>query len=633
MGSTVLVRGVVIAEAGRLGTPPLLAIGDATGGLPVRLPDGTPTLARGTQVEVRGSIADPYGQTEVRPKTSGITVLGTMALPAPITMPAGDAGERTEGRLATIRGTISTAASKATSGDIAFTITGTDGASLRVQVDASAGMDKGAFTKGTVASFTGVVGQRASRKGALDGYRLWLRDAADMAATTSPPPTSKPSPSSSSAPSATSVSTIAAARVTEGTPVTVEGVLTVDRTLLDATGRRTIVEDATGAIELYLSAPDEALHMGVRVRVTGTVGRAWGAPRLHADQVRVLGTRDPLVHALKGTPSAASEWRLVRVSGTIASVHRSGDRWVAELLVGRSRVLLQGLGGSGVAADSLIEGRQTTITGIVKRPYPTATDRRFSVVPRRPSDVRTAAGAGGAGGTGDSTAAGPSGAPAGSPLTGGGRVTVPDIDLRDLAGHVGERVRVGGLVTDIREDGVHLDDGTAIGRIVLEGDAAALAVMLQPGDALNATGSPESRGEIVLVVSDAAGIELVGDLDGVGPDPGAGGGAATAVLPSGLAGAMDTPPATRAAFGQGMGIDPTSAGAGTLALVTLISVALTVARRHRAQRLLQSRIVARLATVGLAAPPRASATDAAALAEPSAVQSGAATGGSERDSA
>jgi hypothetical protein len=47
-----------------------------------------------------------------------------------------------------------------------------------------------------------------------------------------------------------------------------------------------------------------------------------------------------------------------------------------------------------------------------------------------------------------------------------------------------------------------------------------------------------------------------------------------------------------------MGLDPASAGAGTLALVALLSVAVTLARRHRAQRALRQRIVARLEAIG-----------------------------------
>ena len=37
-----------------------------------------------------------------------------------------------------------------------------------------------AFQVGATYRLTGVAGQRATRSGALDGYRLWLRDAADL---------------------------------------------------------------------------------------------------------------------------------------------------------------------------------------------------------------------------------------------------------------------------------------------------------------------------------------------------------------------------------------------------------------------------------------------------------------------
>ena len=92
-----------------------------------------------------------------------------------------------------------------------------------------------------------------------------------------------------------------------------------------------------------------------------------------------------------------------------------------------------------------------------------------------------------------------------------------DVDLRDLAAHVGRRVRVGGLVTEVTTDGVRLDDGTASALIVLDGDAADARSVLEPGDALNATGTPEQRYELVLVVAAAADIELVGDLGAADP--------------------------------------------------------------------------------------------------------------------
>ncbi len=334
--------------------------------------------------------------------------------------------------------------------------------------------------------------------------------------------------------------------------------------------------------------------------MSGTVGRAWGAPRLRADEVRVLGTREPVAHALEGTPNASTEWRLVRVSGTIAEVHRSGDRWVAELAIGTKRIPVQGLPGSGIPAGSVIIGRAATITGIVKRPYPTATDRRFAIVPRRPSDLVL----GISRGLPQPSAAGSAALGSQAPLDGlgglpGATAAPADVDLRDLGSHIGEQVRVGGLVTDIAADGVHLDDGTATGRIVLEGPAADLASLLQPGDAMNATGIPAARGEVVLVVADPAGIELVGDLGGEAPALAATDGTTT------LEPASDDRATVRAAIGQGMGVDPMSASLGTLVLVVALSIGMTFARRHRARRLVRARILERLATVGRATAPAA----------------------------
>ena len=77
VGSLVTVTGVVIAEAGRLGTPPLLAIADATAGIAVHLPDDTAAPPRGTRVQVTGKLADPYGQLEIRPSSSGFRVVGS----------------------------------------------------------------------------------------------------------------------------------------------------------------------------------------------------------------------------------------------------------------------------------------------------------------------------------------------------------------------------------------------------------------------------------------------------------------------------------------------------------------------------------------------------------------------------
>ena len=120
-----MVRGVVIAEAGRLGTPRLLAIGDGSGGLPVRLADGQIAPGRGTPVELRGTIAAPYGQTEIRLVSGGLAIIGSGSLPVPLVLEGHALAEATEGRLARVTGTVTAGASRATSGDITLTLRST----------------------------------------------------------------------------------------------------------------------------------------------------------------------------------------------------------------------------------------------------------------------------------------------------------------------------------------------------------------------------------------------------------------------------------------------------------------------------------------------------------------------------
>ncbi len=599
-GKQVSVRGVVVAEAGRLGTPALFAVGDDTGGIVVRLADGQPAPARGTQVELRGTIADPWGQTEARLGTAGLTILGPGTPPGATHIDAGGAGEATEGRLVTVSGLITTSASRAASGDVALTLTGADGATLRVMADRSAGLDPAALRKGTQATFTGVVGQRATRKGAFDGYRLWVRDRSDVVVVAAATPSPSSSPSASPRPAAPPLVTIAVARVREGRAVTVEGVLTIDSTLLDASGRRLVVEDATGAIELYLASPDADLHAGRVVRVTGTVGRAWGAPRLRVEAVLALGSRTPVPHALAVAPGPATEWRLVRVHGTIEDVHRSGDRWQAELRAGSIRIPVTGLPGSGIGAAAITEGRAATVTGIVKRPFPTATDRRFAILPRRGSDLVLGAAGDTPPSPGPSGSAQASGGAAGSSAgsaggtAGGGPADPADADLADLPSLAGRVVRVGGLVTSVEDGGIRLDDGTATARIILSGTAADLLPMLRPGDALNATGTVETGEDTVVVVADRGAVLVLGELGAAGPtDP-----AGTASVPwpadPSIAASRMAAVAARVGSDDGSGSGAAAAAVASLALMVALGGSAVLVRRRQLRRLDRARIVARL---------------------------------------
>ena len=52
--------------------------------------------------------------------------------------------------------------------------------------DVTSRLTLGAFKVGATYRIVGFVGQRATRTGALDGYRIWIRDAADLMLVASP---------------------------------------------------------------------------------------------------------------------------------------------------------------------------------------------------------------------------------------------------------------------------------------------------------------------------------------------------------------------------------------------------------------------------------------------------------------
>jgi hypothetical protein len=163
-----------------------------------------------------------------------------------------------------------------------------------------------------------------------------------------------------------------------------------------------------------------------------------------------------------------------------------------------------------------------------------------------------------------------------------------DIDLIELASALGDQVRVGGLVTELEPTGVRIDDGTSTALVVLESEAADLLPLIQPDDAINASGIVESvDGELAVVVRDPAGIALAADptADGAtrpGDDPAA----ATSAFPG---------EATEAGFADMPGGLPGAAGIGTLLAVSALSVAVTALRRWQARRRLGARVTARLA--------------------------------------
>ncbi len=608
IGAVVSIAGVVTAEAGRLGTPPLIAIADATGGVVVRLPAGSRPLARGMQLEIQGKLADPYGQLEIRPTTGGILVRGSAALPTPTQVPLGGLEESTEGRLSVLTGRLRAQPTKSSGGDVTVRLEIAPGVEVRVMADSSSGVKPAAFAKGATYRVTGVVGQRASRKGALDGYRLWARDRADIVLIAGPVSSGSPDPSGSSGPGSTTdpsaaaprVSTIAAALGHTNRDVVVEAVVTAGASLLDTTGRRIVVQDPTGAVEVLLPRDASPPPVGERVRMGGRMGAAYGSPRLRATSMARIGTgARPATLVIHGALIDAHAWRLVAVSGRVEDVRKLGDRWRAEIRVGAHRIQVVGQPGAGIPVASIVEGRAIQVVGIVRRAYPGASDRRPSLLPRSPSDIDVAAGDNGSSTPVATAGRGPSGGPllpdGDADAAGGPDVdAVPNVDLAELAAVVGSTVRVGGLVEGLVEDGFRLDDGTAIGRVTLTGEALGQLPLIEPGDAVNVIGvvGPLDDGTLAVAVADPAAIVLgshpLADRSSspaVPASPGSGGAVA-----SSAAGALV------AGLGDDLGGFPgAGAGIASLVAISLLSLVVTMVRRRHARAMLASRVAVRLA--------------------------------------
>jgi len=610
-GSRVTVGGVVTAAAGRLGTPALTAIQDSTAGIVVRLPDTMPRPPVGTWLELTGTLAEPYGQLEVRAITS-LRIVGPAPLPAPRAVDGSTLGEGVEACLVSVDGVAQGRPVKSTSGDLTV-IVATEHGSVRIAADASAGLSTSSVGSGDRLHLTGIVGQRASRKDAPDGYRVWISDSTDIVKLAGPAPsgspTASPEPTSGTTHPA-ELRTIAAAILAGSGTLSIEGSVTTSASLLDATNRRVIVQDRTAAIEVLLPAGATPPHVGDHLRVTGEVGRAYGAPRIRAASIRRLGTAPVSPLELRVAPGAAHEWRLIRVRGDLVEVHRTGDRLIAELLVGGSRIPIVGQAGAGIPAAAVTVGRTAVVVGIVRRPYPSATDRRFSVVPRSSRDLivggpaddgSAATGSPGAGQTGSRPD--PADGPAGSAGASASWTGDPaELDLVVLAAHVGETVRVGGLVQATTDEGFRIDDGTAVAEVRLRAAATDVAGSILVGDALSATGRVEldpSNGAAIVVVEDPAGITLVGDL-GVDDASSAVPDDASSPVPAASSAGVD---------GAGQGARYTSSGAGLgdpaipeigalgILLLALASLAVTVLRRQRMRRRLAARIADRLAAI------------------------------------
>ena len=167
----------------------------------------------------------------------------------------------------------------------------------------------------------------------------------------------------------------------------------------------------------------------------------------------------------------------------------------------------------------------------------------------------------------------------------------PDTDLAALLDHVGQRVRVGGLIARLADDGFDLDDGTALARVELRGDMAALLPHLREGEAVAAKGLVELVDGAPVVVVDGDGSLLrVGSLGQALPIGSAQVEPSASTDPGGGPAAM-----TADSTSLGSGLAPTSLLA--MAIVSILSVLATIVRRRLLKRRLRAVLVDRLASL------------------------------------
>jgi len=569
-GARVHVAGVVTAEAGLLGADGLLAVEDSSGGIFLRVLTTTEGLTVGRSVEVDGVLAAPYGQLEVRDLVT-FTVGDEGADPTAARAELSDIGETTEGSLVSIRGTVD---SVTTDGG-RLTVTIGDGtSSVRALADPPTGLSKSDVAKGDVVLVTGIVSQRATATGRLDGYRLWLRRREDLLVR-APIPTDAPDPGSTPQPTPSKTATVyrdlASALGTRGAAVDVEAAVTATAGLLDIGSPTIVVDDGTAAVAVILPDSMNVPPVGMQVRVTGKVGRWEGGPTVTASAVSIEGELQAIEpRTVSGPLDSSLEWQLVRVCGRIDGFTPAGARWRADMLVDGNAVAVLGEPAAAIALTKASVGRLSVVTGIVRRS--TSDSSVFQLLPRTSLDLRLGPAPAVLGGSVSATAPGTvpgSGVPSTASVS-------PDVGIGSLSAYLGRTVTVSGLVTLTGNGTATLDDGT--GQVRIGGPSAAdVVTVLEPGDAIEVTGLVRQDDQGLLIEVDPASIvELPGEA---APTASSG--------PTDLAAGAPTPsPAPSAATVSIGRVSPTTPGFDAAALLVVLlalllsaPAALALARR------------------------------------------------------
>lgn len=550
VGTRVRIRAVVTAPPGRLWSDRMGALQDASGGIFVRFrtDDAAPVL--GAQVDVAGTLVRSGARVILRADERwSAPPSGTDPVATPAAIDPGAAIDRAgEGRLVTVAGTVAKGATARPDGHVVFVVVTASGVRFGVTGRPGSGIGAALVRAGTGVRVTGV----GAAGGAPAAGRIWLRAAGDVVRSAAAAPTSTGgSATSGEGPSPTPVGI---GTLAEGAAATVEGVVTAGPGLLTPVGRAIRIEDASGAIDVLTPAghAGSGPAAGTRVLVTGTVVALKAGLRIRATELRATGSGSVPVRSLASAPGAADIGRIARVTGTVASLRRSGATWRAEVGIGSATVLVTAVAAAAIPSTRLAVGAHVRVTGLVLAAPASGADRRPRIAPRGPSDVVlvsagaviASASAGAAAGTasgsavGSASAGGATGGAAG-PASIGDAILPPLRSAAQLvAAAAGESVLVSGVVRGASAGAILVDDGTGIAHVALRGAAASVAETVAAGDGLQAAGTTErdAAGTVAVVVDDPASIVRAGAPGGAGDaatvDPaisaaGSAGGAAT----------------------------------------------------------------------------------------------------------
>jgi hypothetical protein len=406
-------------------------VADGTAGIAVLVDGGS--FARGSLLTVSGELDDRFHQRTLRATPDGVAELDVGAEPAPLAVTTGTLGEPVECRLVSATGSIVSSATEL-SGALAFDFDDGTGPTRLVVPDA-AGIDASGWARDTILSLRGVVMQRDSSGSGTAGYRLIVRDPADVLSVQPPSPSGSPSPSGdpSASPSPSDdpsvVSIAAARRAAPNTRLRVRGTVTLPTSVLgDGTAA---IQDASGAIILRLGDEAGALSIGDLVQVDGMRSTFSGMETLRVSvPPQRLGSPampQPARHPT-GSLGEAQEARLVVVRGAVSiSPRRTSAANVYFDVDDGSGPLRVYLTPGSEIGDALALGDEVEIVGVLGQETSGQQPLRgYRLWPRRPADVRIVAAAGetDAGADGEPTSDGGSGSPS-VPAAGAGSSAAP----------------------------------------------------------------------------------------------------------------------------------------------------------------------------------------------------------------